>query len=141
MSEPKFFCICEDNCKYETMTKEQILTAIAQAIAEGKVSNADAGFITKVKETNGGSYVTFWVGTQAEYNALPSIKNNCLYIISDETSKADIDKRLGEMLPKAGGVMEGAIHTSGIVLKYGEDYGYSLPDNAEEGKLFILLDE
>ena len=84
--EKKFFCFCSSNCKYETMTKEQILTAIAQALSTGKVENVDTGFITKVKETNGGRYVTFWVGTQAEYNALKEKKTDCLYIITDSAA-------------------------------------------------------
>ena len=29
----KKYCYCENNCKYETMSKEEILAAIAQAVA------------------------------------------------------------------------------------------------------------
>lgn len=93
----KYYCICDSNCRFETMTKEQILTAIAQAVADGKVSNADAGFITKVKETNAGNYVTFWVGSQAEYNALGKIENNCLYIINNDTTRDDLNKMCADV--------------------------------------------
>jgi hypothetical protein len=86
----KYYCFCDSNCKYETMTKEQILAAIAQAIATGTVGECDTGFITKVKETNGGSCITFWVGTQAEYNALATKEKNCVYIISDDTFIKDM---------------------------------------------------
>ena len=97
MSEgKKYFCFCGSNCKYETMTKEQILAAITQAVETGSIGDVDTGFITKVKETNGGRYVTFWVGTQAEYNALETKATNCLYIISDDTSGADLENRLQE---------------------------------------------
>lgn len=146
--ERKYYCMCDSNCKFETMTKEQILTAIAQAVADGKVSNVDAGFITKVKETNAGNYVTFWVGTQAQYNALPSIQNNCLYIISDETTKHDIEKFIANVketadgaLQTAGGTMTGTLKTRGVVLTYGVDYGEELPATAQEGKLFIQIGE
>lgn len=88
----KYFCFCSSNCKYETMTKEQILAAIAQAVETGSVGDCDTGFITKIKETNSGSYVTFWVGTQAQYNALENKAQNCMYIITDDTTKADILK-------------------------------------------------
>lgn len=86
----KYYCFCSSNCKYETMTKEQILAAIAQAVATGSVGDCDTGFITKVKEQNSGGYVTFWVGTQAEYNAITEKANNCMYIIKDDTGTADI---------------------------------------------------
>lgn len=90
MSERKYYCFCDSNCKFETMTKEQILAAIAQAIETGTVGECDTGFITKVKETNGGSCITFWVGTQAEYNALDAHEKNCVYIISDDSFVADL---------------------------------------------------
>lgn len=92
----KYYCFCGSNCKYETMTKEQILAAIAQAVETGSIGDVDAGFITKVKEQNGGRAVTFWVGTQAQYNALESIAENCLYIITDDTLRADMEKCIAE---------------------------------------------
>jgi hypothetical protein len=72
------------------MTKEQILAAIAQAVETGSVGNCDTGFITKVKEQNSGGSVTFWVGTQAQYNALEEKASNCMYIITDDTTTADM---------------------------------------------------
>lgn len=93
----KYYCICDSNCKFETMTKEQILAAIAQAVETGKIGNCDAGFITKVKEQNSGGYVTFWVGTQASYNALDNIEQNCLYIITDDTTESDIMNSLQDI--------------------------------------------
>ena len=87
--EKKYYCFCGSNCKYETMTKEQILAAIAQATGFDNV-DPDAGFITRVKEKNGGNYVTFWVGTQAQYNAIESKETNCMYIITDDTTSADL---------------------------------------------------
>lgn len=95
MSEKKYYCFCGSNCKYETMTKEQIMAAIAQATGVTDI-DPDAGFISKVKETNG-RYVTFWVGTQAQYNALQVKEENCLYIITDDTSKADFEKTVADM--------------------------------------------
>ena len=86
----KYFCFCADNCKFETMTKEQILAAIAQAAEGGLVFDADAAFITKVKEGNAGKEISFWVGTEAQYNALDSIDPNCIYIKTDSTEKQDM---------------------------------------------------
>ena len=93
MSEKKYYCFCGSNCRYETMTKEQILAAIAEATGVA-VAGGDAGFITKVKETNGGGYVTFWVGTQEQYNALQTYEKNCMYIVTDETTGADFEKAI-----------------------------------------------
>lgn len=97
MSGRKFYCYCDSNCRYETMTKEQILAAIAQAAETGLVIDPDAGFISKVKEKNRGEYVTFWVGTRAQYNRLESVDKNCVYIIADDTSAADLNAALAQM--------------------------------------------
>lgn len=91
MSEKKYYCYCDSNCKYETMTKEQILAAIAQAAAGNLVFDTEAAIISKVKEVNAGGFVTFWVGKQAEYNALPSVDPNCVYIITDNTWQGDVE--------------------------------------------------
>lgn len=96
--ERKYYCFCGDNCKFETMTKEQILAAILQAVETGTISNVNAGFITKVKEMHRGGYVTFWVGTQAEYNALESIEKNCIYIKTDDTSADELNALLSNLL-------------------------------------------
>lgn len=94
MSERKFYCLCDSNCKYETMTKEQILAAIAQAAAGGLTFDPDAGIVSKVKEGNAGGYITFWVGTQAQYNALANKDANCFYLITDSTQAKDIAARI-----------------------------------------------
>lgn len=86
----KYYCYCDANCKYETMTKEQILAAITQAVRTGTVADVDTGFVTKVKETNKGGHVTFWVGTNAQYNAIEAYEKDCVYIITDETTDKDI---------------------------------------------------
>lgn len=89
-----YYVICGDGCKFEGMTKEQIFTAIAQAVNDGEISDIDSGFITTIKEKNKNAGLSFWVGTQAEYNALPSIVENCFYIISDDTTEDDINENI-----------------------------------------------
>ena len=87
----KVYARCDANCKYETMTKEQILAAIAQAANGGLIFDVDAAFISQIKEKNGGTALTFWVGTQAEYNRIVGDPEpNCLYIIKDEATAADL---------------------------------------------------
>lgn len=91
MAERKYYVFCDDNCKFETMSKEQILAAIDAAINKGIEAITDDGaFYEAVQETNHGRYIKFWIGTQAEYNALSNPDTNVLYIISDETSVDDI---------------------------------------------------
>ena len=100
MSERTYYVICADGCKFESMTKEQILTAIEQAVSNGKIINVDTGFVTKIKECNKNAALTFWIGTQAEYNALPEITENCFYIVTDDTSGEDFDAAFEELKEK-----------------------------------------
>jgi hypothetical protein len=93
-----FYVYCDDNNRHETLNKEEILSAIAQAQAGMPVIDPEAGILTKVKETNAGGYITFWVGTQAQYNALNgNIVQNCLYIITDENTGEEINNAIGAL--------------------------------------------
>jgi hypothetical protein len=92
--ERKYYVLCTNNCKFEGMTKEQILTAITQAVETGEIKDVDTGFITSIKEQNSGAALSFWVGTQAQYNALTEIAQDCFYIITDDTSISDINEIL-----------------------------------------------
>lgn len=101
MSERKYFVLCEDNCKFESMTKEQIYAAIMQAAETGEIANVDAGFITKVQEQNGGRNLFFWLGTTAEYNALAEKLENCLYIKTDDTFERDMTAKMDALIEYA----------------------------------------
>ena len=80
----KYYVYCEDNCKFESMTKEQILTAIQQAVEEGEIHDVDTGFITKILEQNCGNNVKVWVGTEAEFNALQTKADDTIYIYTTD---------------------------------------------------------
>lgn len=97
MSDRKYFVLCADNCKFESMTKEQILAAIKQAVESGEIHDVDAGFITRVQEQNAKQAVTIWVGTRAQYNAIATPAENCLYIITDDTTAEDFDKAIAAL--------------------------------------------
>jgi hypothetical protein len=87
MADRKYYCFCDSNCKYETLNREQILTAITQAVQTGKVGDCDTGFITSVKTINGFP-LRFFVGTQSEYESLGETqKRNLFAIITNDTSK------------------------------------------------------
>lgn len=105
MSERKYYCFCGSNCKYETMTKEQILATIAQAAADGLVVEVEDALVTKVKERNKGGYATFWIGTKAEYNALgDEIKKECFCLITDDTREEDMAAAISRLLENAESV-------------------------------------
>ena len=96
MSERNYYCICEDNCRFPTMTSEQILAAIAEATGN-TVTNIDDAFIAKIREMNANKNITFWIGKSAEYNAIAAtdaIVENCLYIITDESIAEDIEEAI-----------------------------------------------
>lgn len=130
MSDRKYYCFCDSNCKFETMTKEQILAAIAQAAENGLVIDPDAGFITRVREQNAGGFVTFWVGTQSQYIALENKAANCIHIITDDTYKADMEAAIKNATDLAAAALP-------AVLVRGVHYGDELPAAGTEGRLFF----
>lgn len=107
MAGRKFYCICDANCKFETMTKEQIIDALAAAATTAYVKDGclyieagggvsveeDAAFITQIKEGNAGGNVSVWVGTEAEFNAIaPAVKADSFVARIDESGKVYICK-------------------------------------------------
>lgn len=90
MSEINYYCIRGDKCLFPTMTKEQIVAAIAEATGNTPTSVGDA-FISKLKEQNRGKAIKLWIGTQAEYNALTPEPDVC-YIFTDGDELSDIEQ-------------------------------------------------
>ncbi len=106
MADRKYYVICESGCRFESMTKEQILTAIMQAVETGKITDVDAGFVTTIK-TIDGSPLRFFVGTQARYEALSSAeKENLFAIITNDTTKADMLATLETLRKDIDGICE-----------------------------------
>ena len=80
-----FYVFCDDNCRYEGMTKEQIIAAIAEATGSAPTAIDDA-FITKLKEIRAGDTAQLWIGTEADFNALdpqPIINKSSVRIGAD----------------------------------------------------------
>ena len=101
MATPIVYVICDNNCKFESMTKEQILAAIVQAVNEGTIGDIDTGFITTVKTING-TPLSFFVGTQAEYNELSEEQQKDLFaIITDDKTKEALFAAIAEASQKA----------------------------------------
>lgn len=131
-----FYVLCDKNCKYESMTKEQILTAIEQAVNNGNIENVDAGFVTKIKEQNSGTALSFWVGTQAQYNALKGRAENCFYIITDDTTLADINTAIEEQGQSIQAVGEIATAANDKIKKFNN----VIYDAAEKGKMLNFVE-
>lgn len=74
------FCTDEGKNYLPTMTKEQILTAITQAVSSGTIQDVDTGFVTTIVDQNTNKPVKLWVGTEAQFNALTEKDDDTLYI-------------------------------------------------------------
>ena len=113
----KKYCYCENNCRYETLSKEEILAAIAQAVATGKIGECDTGFITTIKTING-QPLKFFVGDQNEYTDLSEEqKENLFAIITNDTTKEGITKALGELQTNYKELSEGLNNGNVVVAK------------------------
>lgn len=101
MATPTVYVICDQNCKFEGMTKEQIYTAIVQAVNEGTIGDIDTGFISTIK-TITGSTLKFFVGTQAEYDVLTDEqKLNLFAVISNDETLSGIDEAIKALQEKS----------------------------------------
>ena len=74
----------EANDKYAACVEA---TERANAVKEEIVAG---GYIESLKETHRGGKFSFWVGTQAEYDALSDKVDNCLYLITDDPTLTTI---------------------------------------------------
>ena len=118
MSERNYYVICEDGCKFESMTKEQILSAIELAMQGKDPVEYKDGFITTVKETNKGEGLTFWKGTQKDFNEL-GVDASCffsridadgnVYLFTDDTFFTDLVENAVQMTAEAGASAASAI--------------------------------
>ena len=146
MSERKYYCFCDSNCKYETMTKEQILATIAQMIETGTVKDVDTGFVSKIKEKNTGAAVTFWVGTQAQYNQIGTPDVNCLYIITDDPTMKNIEEVIVQAIEgseRAAAAAAEAVETAKKAFRRGFNVtGSTSPSmmSANKDSLFYIIE-
>lgn len=91
MPTPTVYVISNTNCKYEGMTKEQIIEAIAEATGNTPTGIDDA-FITKIKEQNANGTVKLWIGTTAQFNAITTKDDDTLYLLTDDDSADSWDE-------------------------------------------------
>lgn len=140
MSERNYWVYCDDHCKFPAMTKEQTLAAIAQAVSTGEIKDVDAGFISKLKTING-TMLRFFVGTQAEYEALPSEdKNNLFAIITNDTTKVGIETAIetlqNELTELSNAIADGSFIVN--TAKSAPNKGTHTEADEVEGKAFTF---
>lgn len=112
---PTVYVLCDANCKWEGMTKEQILTAIAQAVETGTISDIDTGFVQTIKTINGHP-LKFFVGEQSEYEALTAEDKQDLFaIITNDTNKEGIINAITALTTEVNEVHNGLLDGSFIV--------------------------
>lgn len=135
MAERKYYCFCDSGCKFETMSKEQILAAITQAINDGTVGEIDTGFVTTIKTING-SPLRFFVGDQPTYNKLSDAeKENLFALITNDTSKEGITEALERLAGDVNGLKISVEKMLADVTKLKKDTkcelydGYILPES------------
>lgn len=81
-----FYVLCDENCRYEAMTKEQTLAAIQQALEQGYVSDPANAVFSKIKEINANGTAQLWIGTETQFNALnpqPATSNVVIRLAAD----------------------------------------------------------
>lgn len=97
MPERLYYVISDDNCKFESMTKEQILAAITQAVEGHVITDVDTGFVQTVKEQHHGEGLKFWIGSTAEYNALTEKDQSTFYILTDDTILEELETEMASL--------------------------------------------
>lgn len=98
---PEVFGYCNANCKHPVYTKEQTLSILQQMIDGGSLAGInpdDSPVVALLREEQNGKYISFWLGTEAEFNALEVEAKTMmcrigtdgkLYLCTDDTTFAD----------------------------------------------------
>ena len=88
----------EANSKYDACVEAtEVANATLGELESIKAELANGGYITSFREINHGHYLSFWVGTQAEYNALENIPQDCYVIITDDMTASEIISEMSSM--------------------------------------------
>lgn len=94
----KVFCLDQHNNYVETMTKEQIISAIQTAATGGALEGfSNTAIVSKIKEVNKNADFSVWVGTAAEYNKITTKLENVLYILSDDPLASDLPNKVNNL--------------------------------------------
>lgn len=130
MADEKVYALDEGENKRESMTKEQVLAAIANAISTGQVTGDYTAFIEMIKEQNKGAGVKIWLGTQAELLALAETDENTIYYVTDMSTLVDLDAALTTLKQQLsnGEFKVGAAEAAGTATEVEKIRGYDIED-------------
>lgn len=74
MSEERIvYGVCDANCRVPVYSREQMLAILQQTIEAGSLQGVDvtkSPVVRLIRESRADQNIAFWVGTEAEYNAL-----------------------------------------------------------------------
>lgn len=88
------------------LTEEQIITLITNIVNTGSVGDIDTGFVTSLVEQNKHKALKFWVGTQAEYDAVQTKIANTFYIITDDRFREDVQTALNSLQAQINNIVQ-----------------------------------
>lgn len=98
MSEIKAYGFCENDCRREVYTKEQTVALLQAAIDNGSLASCTGNvIISEVQEINKNVGLKFWLGTQAEYNAIENYSADVHYIITDDTTLESLNNAVAAL--------------------------------------------
>jgi hypothetical protein len=87
MAEESLKKSSEANEKYDACVEATAQAQVAANKANAIRENIEAGgYIESLKELNNDEKFSIWIGTSAQYTALETKIENCLYIITDDTT-------------------------------------------------------
>lgn len=101
MSEERIvYGVCDANCRVPVYSREQMLAILQQAIEAGSLQGIDvtkSPVVRLIRESRADQNISFWVGTEAEYNAIsPAVAgsiviaridaNGNVYLCTDDTT-------------------------------------------------------
>lgn len=107
LDEKNVYALDAGKNSFLTMTKEQILAAITQAVSTGEIKDIDAGFVTKLQEMNKQGVLQVWVGTMAEFEALEEKREDMLYLFTDDPTVTDIEGELKNLETQIKNIVDG----------------------------------
>lgn len=125
-TERTYYCFCDDNCKFETLNKEQIIATITEATGVTP-TGIDEAFITMLQEQNASQSMKIWVGTEAQYNAISEKASDTLYFLKGSNGTLVYQPQEGisyetlEDKPSINGVeLSGDVASSQLGLSYND---------------------
>lgn len=98
-----YYVLCDDDCRFPAMTAEQVIAAIAEATGNIPSEHVDDAFITKIKSSGQEKNISFWYGTESEFNEItPAPAANAIFIRVDNNGKIYVvtDDSISASLPR-----------------------------------------